>query len=136
MEDRTLDFSPTFCSLPFNHRFIGPAGEEKPCSRFLRPLINYDDYEGTLKELQHYKLTGKRHPGCRKCYEEEDAGRTRSLRQIYNFVTGFKETELGIGFEKAFLHYTIDPAKTEKREAYIINETGFNFTYGSFDRFK
>jgi len=54
----------------------------------------------------------------------------------YNFVTGYKETELRHGSEKAFLHYTIDPAKTEKREAYIINETGFNFTYGSFDRFK
>ena len=54
----------------------------------------------------------------------------------YNFVTGYKETELRHGPEKAFLHYTIDPAKTEKREAYIINETGFNFTYGSFDRFK
>jgi hypothetical protein len=89
VEDKVLDFSPTFCSLPFNHRFIGPAGEEKPCSRFLRPLINYDDYESTLKELQHYKLTGKRHPGCRKCYEEEDAGRSRSLRQIYNNVSGF-----------------------------------------------
>ena len=54
----------------------------------------------------------------------------------YNFVTGYRETELRPGSEKAFLHYTIDPKKTEVREAYIINETGFNFTYGSFDRFK
>ncbi len=44
VEDKVLDFSPTFCSLPFNHCFVGPAGEKKPCSRFLRPLINYDDY--------------------------------------------------------------------------------------------
>lgn len=89
VEDKVLDFSSTFCSLPFNHAFVGPGGEQKPCSRFLRPLINYDDYEGTMNELRRYKMTGQRHPGCRKCYEEEDAGRTRSLRQIYNNVSGF-----------------------------------------------
>ena len=88
-DPKVLDFSSTFCSLPFNHAFVGPGGEQKPCSRFLRPLINYDDYEGTMDELRHYKMTGQRHPGCRKCYEEEDAGRTRSLRQIYNNVSGF-----------------------------------------------
>ena len=54
----------------------------------------------------------------------------------YNFVTGYKETELRPGTTKAFLHYTIDPEQTHKREAYIINETGFDTTYGSFDRFR
>ena len=54
----------------------------------------------------------------------------------YNFVTGYKEEELRPGTEKAFLHYTIDPEAVHKKEAYIINETGFDFAYGSFDRFK
>ena len=54
----------------------------------------------------------------------------------YNFVTGYRESELRPGSDKAFLHYTIDPEQTMKKEAYIINEAGFNFTYGSFDRFE
>lgn len=49
----------------------------------------------------------------------------------YNFVTGYKETELRPGSQKSVLHYTIDPEYT--KETYIINETGFDTTFGSFD---
>ena len=77
--------SKTFCSLPFNHRFIGPGGIEKPCCRFLLPEV------GDINELRSMKLNGERHPGCRKCWEEEDAGRKRSLRQIHLEDEGFNK---------------------------------------------
>ena len=83
------DISPTFCPMPFNHSFIGPDWVKKPCSRFLFPEIDYENYNEFIKDLQQYKLRGERHPGCRKCWEEEDAGRNRSLRQIHCQVEGF-----------------------------------------------
>ena len=52
----------------------------------------------------------------------------------YNFVTGYKETELRPGHKKAVLHYTIDPNATKK--GYIINEANFDTNYGSFRDFK
>jgi len=52
----------------------------------------------------------------------------------YNFVTGYKESELRPGTSKSVLHYTIDPDHT--KETYIINETGFDTSYGSFDTFR
>ena len=77
--------SDTFCSLPFNHSFIGPGGLIKPCCRFLK------NHVGDIEELRKFKLEGKRHPGCRKCWEEEDAGRKRSLRQIHLEEKGFNK---------------------------------------------
>lgn len=77
--------SDTFCSLPWNHTFIGPGGVEKPCCRF---LLNH---VGPIEDLRETILRGERHPGCRKCWEEEDAGRKRSLRQIHLQKDGFNQ---------------------------------------------
>ena len=52
-------------------------------------MIDHNNYDEFIKELQQYKLKGERHPGCRKCWVEEDAGRKRSLRQIHLNVKGF-----------------------------------------------
>ena len=84
-----LDYSPTFCPMPFNHSYIGPESIRKPCSRFNYNLIDHNNYDEFIEELRKYKMEGKRHPGCRKCWVEEDAGRKRSLRQIHLEVEGF-----------------------------------------------
>ena len=47
----------------------------------------------------------------------------------YNFVTGYKETELRPGHEKAVLHYTIDPAAVRQGYTY---EADIDTVYGSF----
>lgn len=75
--------------MPFNHSYIGPDSIRKPCSRFNFNMIDHNNYDEFIKELQQYKLKGERHPGCRKCWVEEDAGRKRSLRQIHLNVKGF-----------------------------------------------
>tara|TARA_R110002074_G_scaffold398258_1_gene589863 strand:+ start:2046 stop:2912 length:867 start_codon:yes stop_codon:yes gene_type:complete len=51
----------------------------------------------------------------------------------YNFVTGYKETEIKSGHSKAVLHYTIPPAYVKET---TINEASLNTTYGNFDTFK
>lgn len=51
----------------------------------------------------------------------------------YNFVTGYKTTELRPGTVKALNHYTIPPDHV-KRE--YINETGIDATKGDFKRFR
>ena len=84
-----LNYSPTFCPMPFNHSYIGPEGIQKPCSRFNYNLIDHNNYDQFIEDLRKYKMSGERHPGCRKCWEEEDAGRKRSLRQIHLEVAGF-----------------------------------------------
>ena len=84
-----LDYSATFCPMPFNHSYIGPESIRKPCSRFNYNLIDHNNYDEFIEELRKYKMEGKRHPGCRKCWVEEDAGRKRSLRQIHLEVEGF-----------------------------------------------
>ena len=75
--------------MPFNHSYIGPEGIRKPCSRFNYNLIDHNNYDQFIEDLRKYKMSGERHPGCRKCWEEEDAGRKRSLRQIHLEVAGF-----------------------------------------------
>lgn len=89
--------SDTFCSLPWNHTFVGPGGIEKPCCRFLLNQL------GPIEDLRETILRGERHPGCRKCWEEEDAGRKRSLRQIHLQPRGFNKPlieDLDIGNPK------------------------------------
>jgi len=75
--------------MPFNHSYIGPDSIRKPCSRFNFNMIDHNNYDEFIKKLQEHKLKGERHPGCRKCWVEEDAGRKRSLRQIHLNVAGF-----------------------------------------------
>lgn len=85
----------TYCSLAWNHHFVGPGGKCKPCCRFkrgnvpldhnlehndLEVLFNDDFMNGVRKKM----LAGERIPGCEKCYEEEDANKLASLREIHN----------------------------------------------------
>lgn len=51
----------------------------------------------------------------------------------YNFVTGYKETEIKSGHQKAVLHYTIPP---EYARETTIHEASLNSTYGNFETFK
>jgi len=85
----------TFCSLAWNHQFIGPDGNIKPCCRFVMPkkLKKSIKDDKTLEEVflgEHQNVVrrdlanGIRHPGCIKCWQEEDGGKIRSLRQNYN----------------------------------------------------
>ena len=48
----------------------------------------------------------------------------------YNFVTGYRETELRPGHEKAVLHYTIAPEAVKKGYTY---EADIDTVYGSFN---
>ena len=87
--------SETFCTLGWNHQFLGPNGNVKPCCRFVSGTIpktnNIKDKSITevftsewQQELRTAMLTGKRHPGCMKCWQEEDSGKRLSIRQNYN----------------------------------------------------
>ena len=102
--------SPTFCSLGWNHQFLGPNGNIKPCCRFISqtiPKTNHIRNDSTLndvfnqpfqQELRQYMIKGERHAGCRKCWEEEDAGKKLSIRQNYNRDINLLEN----------LHYDLD----------------------------
>lgn len=85
----------TWCSLAWNHHFIGPGGRCKPCCRFKRQNVskkhhlNYDDLQTLfhnefMTEIRELMLRGEKVSGCEKCYEEEAAFKRASLRQIYN----------------------------------------------------
>lgn len=85
----------TYCSLAWNHHFVGPGGKCKPCCRFKRgnvPLdhnLEYDNLEGLFNDdfmnvVRKKMLNNERIPGCEKCYEEEDTGKGASLREIHN----------------------------------------------------
>jgi len=87
--------SSTFCSLGWNHQFLGPNGNVKPCCRFVSGTIpktnNIKDksitevFTGEFQtELRTAMLSGERHPGCVKCWYEEDSGKKLSIRQNYN----------------------------------------------------
>ena len=85
----------TWCSLAYNHHFIGPGGRCKPCCRFKGQEIppdndlDHDSLEGLfhnsfMEDIRYMMENDIRVPGCAKCYEEEDSGKVASLRQIYN----------------------------------------------------
>lgn len=85
----------TWCSLAWNHHFIGPGGNCKPCCRFKGQCmpnennLNTDSLDSLfnnkfMSELRNKMLKGERIEGCSKCYEEEDTGKRLSLRQNYN----------------------------------------------------
>ena len=87
--------SETFCTLGWNHQFLGPNGNVKPCCRFVSGTIpktnNIRNKSITevfvgewQQDLRTAMLTGKRHPGCMKCWQEEDSGKRLSIRQNYN----------------------------------------------------
>lgn len=87
--------SDTFCSFGWNHQFLGPGGQVKPCCRFTGQVIpkenNIRDYSlsevftGDFQtDLRDDMLHGRRNSGCIKCWQEEDAGKNMSIRQNYN----------------------------------------------------
>lgn len=87
--------SDTWCSLAWNHHFIGPGGNCKPCCRFkgkdVPPNNNLQssDLESLfnnnfMADIREKMIQGIRVPGCAKCYEEEESNKRVSLRQIYN----------------------------------------------------
>ena len=89
----------TFCSMAWNHQFLGPFGNIKPCCRYVMPkgVKNNIKSERELSsvflgdhqtKLRHDLANGIRNPGCIKCWQEEDGGKKRSLRQIYNRTEG------------------------------------------------
>lgn len=84
----------TFCSMAWNHQFMDPTGRVKPCCRFEerhRPAEN-DLNKTSLEKIFHGSwmnevrakmLAGEAVSGCKRCYQEEAAGK-KSLRQRYN----------------------------------------------------
>jgi len=87
--------SDTFCSLGWNHQFLGPNGNVKPCCRFLSGTIPkennireksiLDVFNGDFQtSLRKDMLEGRRNPGCLKCWQEEDSNKRLSIRQNYN----------------------------------------------------
>lgn len=101
--------SSTFCSLGWNHQFLGPNGNIKPCCRFVGntiPKTNHirdksinSVFTGQWQqELRQYMIRGDRHPGCMKCWQEEDSGKRLSIRQNYNRDIGLLKD----------LHYDLD----------------------------
>ena len=74
----------------------------------------------------------------RALYENPEFAKKLDLVRLpndakYNFVTGYRETELRPGHEKAVLHYTIDPAAVKKGYTY---EADIDTVYGSFKDFR
>jgi radical SAM protein with 4Fe4S-binding SPASM domain len=89
-----MNDSKTFCSMAWNHQFIDPTGRVKPCCRFAeahRPAahnLNSSSLEDIfhsewMNDLRNRMLTDQQHPGCIRCYQEEDSGKL-SLRERYN----------------------------------------------------
>ena len=87
--------SSTFCTLGWNHQFLGPNGNVKPCCRFVSGTIpktnNITNKSITeiftgewQQDLRQHMINGERHPGCMKCWQEEDSGKRLSIRQNYN----------------------------------------------------
>jgi MoaA/NifB/PqqE/SkfB family radical SAM enzyme len=87
--------SKTFCLHPFTHLEIANSGEIAPCCSFDRyyKLDNgntatiADSFDSIINsqhslELKKALLNDEQHPGCRRCWEDEAAGRA-SQRQRY-----------------------------------------------------
>lgn len=77
-----------FCSLPWVGIDIGAQGGIKPCCKYDRTLAHdLDSYFASpdLLELQQQFSQGKRPLGCRRCWQDEDAGMPskRQLDQKY-----------------------------------------------------
>lgn len=81
--------SNNICSMIWNHQFIDGSGRVKPCCRFRGNLgqldadITTNFNNNTMQEIRQSMIAGERHPGCTRCWQEEDAGK-KSLRQRYN----------------------------------------------------
>lgn len=75
--------------MAWNHQFVDGAGRVKPCCRFkgnlgkLEDSLNSNFYNDKMSELRKTMLSGERHQGCSRCWQEEDSNK-KSLRQRYN----------------------------------------------------
>lgn len=85
----------SWCSLIWNHHFIGPGGNCKPCCRFKGQCVpktnnlKNDSLDNLfnnkfMSEIRQKMIRGEMVDGCAKCYEEENTGKRLSLRQNYN----------------------------------------------------
>lgn len=73
-----------FCSLPWTGLDVGPQGGFKPCCKYKRNIAeDLDSYlsSNELASLRQEFLDGQRPEGCRRCWDDEDAG-LMSKRQI------------------------------------------------------
>lgn len=82
-----------WCSKLWTHQYFDPTGRVKPCCRFFEiegeNNLNKKPFEEIFfgewtDSVRSRMLKGEKVPGCQRCYEEEDAGKKRSLRQNYN----------------------------------------------------
>ncbi|WP_228024101.1 twitch domain-containing radical SAM protein [Synechocystis salina] len=92
-----LDFSKTFCILPFYQTVIDNKGKIKLCSQTLAldlesegeilslENMNLDKAWNSayFRKLRHTLVTGEKAASCQKCYQKEQDGGT-SLRQVCN----------------------------------------------------
>lgn len=73
-----------FCSHPWIGLDISPQGQYRPCCKFDKPMGNsLDEYKSNpqLKLLKDTMEKDQRHPGCKRCWNDEDIGLI-SKRQI------------------------------------------------------
>ncbi len=93
-ELQELTENPSFCSMAWDHQFLDPTGRIKPCCRFDEsqrpPEINLKNntlseifYGSWMSSIREKMRKGELVSGCRRCYEEENNGKS-SLRQRYN----------------------------------------------------
>ncbi len=81
--------SDTLCALAWNHSFVSPQGEFKPCCRFHGKMsskdANLDEFFNgdQMNSIRENMLQNKALSGCTRCYQEESSGKL-SLRQRYN----------------------------------------------------
>ena len=84
--------SKSFCALPWLHLHNWPDGKVYPCclTDFREPIGHVKDNTleelwnvPKMKEIRKYKLEGKKHNSCRKCFEQEDNG-VQSMRIAAN----------------------------------------------------
>lgn len=90
------ELSSTWCSQLWTHQFIGLGGKIQPCCRFKNSEIPKNFIIGPQKtgkdlflspymnDIRARMLRGEKINGCTRCYQEESAGKNKSLRQIYN----------------------------------------------------
>lgn len=85
----------------------------RPCCRFKHSsneAVSLDQYDKAFSQLRRDMLDGKRDPRCRKCWEEEDAGK-HSMRTHANEFHGleFKREHLTEKFLKpVFIEISLD----------------------------
>ncbi len=103
----------TYCSITHTSIQIKPKGVVYPCNRYLFPgpnippnSLNANQYSPeeilksnpALKEIRTNQDSGIRDAGCKKCYEEEDAKKGKSIRTVYNenahILDGFNKEDV------------------------------------------